>query len=238
MAAGKELHYFDSRFEKGLDWYESQFRDADQARAVGEATPSYMYEAVAVSRIADALPTVRMVAILRNPVDRTYSDYLMLVTRGREQRVFEEAIEGEMNDAKPTTSYIDRSRYLYQLERLAEHLPDAALHVMITEQLALEPRQTYQDLCRFLEIDATALPSDLGRRVNQYTEFRSLALRRSIKHRKPGLIRRALEAANVKRRAAYRALEPATAANLKSIFDSEVRALSEYLGRDLSKWWW
>lgn len=221
-----------------MDWYESQFRDADQARAVGEATPTYIYESVAVSRIADLLPTVRLVAILRNPVDRTYSDYLMLVNLGREGRPFEEVLEVEVHDAQPTTFYIDRSRYLHQLRRLAERLPGAPLHVMITEQLAFEPIQTYQDLCQFLDVDPKSVPADLGRRVNQYTEFRSRALRRALKRRRPGLIRRGLEAANVRRRATYRPLEPATAVTLRNLFDQEVRALSEYLGRDLSKWWW
>ena len=237
MAPGKELNYFNNNFDKGLDWYESQFRDAETHHAVGEATPSYIHDGIAVSRISEVLPAIRMVAILRNPVERTYSDYLMAATRGREHRTFEEAVDEERHNPHRTTSYVDRSRYLHQVKRLAQEIPGAQLHVMITEQLAVEPVPAYQGLCRFLDVDPTILPVDLGRRVNPYMEFRSIALRRALKKLRPGLIRRGLEAANAKREAGYPPMNPATADTLRSLFEPEVGPLSEYLQMDLSKWW-
>jgi hypothetical protein len=237
VAPGKELRFFNRHFDRGLEWYESQFRPQGDVFCLGEATPSYMYDPLAVARIAEVLPSVRLVVILRDPIARAYSHYLMVAARGREGRSFEEAVEEELNGSQALPSYVNQGRYLHQLRRLSASLPLAPLHVMITEQLAAQPVESFQDLCRFLEVDPSFAPADLGRRVNRFTEFRSLALRRKAKQLRPGLIRRALEAANV-RHTAYRPLNAQTRQTLRRTFEREVRDLSEYLGRDLSAWWW
>src|SRR5689334_25080325 len=75
VAAQKEVHYFDRDhlFSRGVEWYEAQFEGAGGVRAVGDATPGYMYSREAIDRMAALLPDVRLIATLRNPVDRAYS---------------------------------------------------------------------------------------------------------------------------------------------------------------------
>src|SRR5437764_7156012 len=75
VAPGKELHFFDQRFDRGLDWYRDCFERAAGQRAIGEATQSYMYDAEAMTRLAVTVPKARLLAILRNPVDRAWSHY-------------------------------------------------------------------------------------------------------------------------------------------------------------------
>src|SRR5919106_2306555 len=75
LAPTKEIHFFDLKYERGLDWYGTHFSGANGAPAVGEATPSYVYLRDAVDRMAATVPDARIVVTLRNPVDRAYSHF-------------------------------------------------------------------------------------------------------------------------------------------------------------------
>lgn len=100
-ALWKEIYFFDSRYSKGLDWYRvhfsirSQKRLGEFARITGEASPSYLYHPHAARRVREHLPDVRLIVLLRNPVNRAYSHYQHEVIRGGETRSFEEAVEQE-----------------------------------------------------------------------------------------------------------------------------------------------
>ncbi len=100
-ALWKEIYFFDSRYSKGLDWYRvhfslrSQKRLGGLSRITGEASPSYLYHPHAARRVHEHLPDVRLIVLLRNPVERAYSHYHHEIRRGGETRSFEEAIEQE-----------------------------------------------------------------------------------------------------------------------------------------------
>jgi hypothetical protein len=93
FTADTELSFFSSdsfisdRFEQGLDWYRTNFDGWDGESIVGEATPAYMMwradPARTAARIDESLPGVRLIALLRNPVDRTYSAFVHHMRRGR-----------------------------------------------------------------------------------------------------------------------------------------------------------
>jgi len=134
----KELHFFDLNWEKGHEWYESKFAAAPPDQLAGEATPIYMYLADTVERMASLIPRAKLVAVLRNPVDRAYSHYWQSRRRDHEPLSFAEAMEAE--GARLATggeyahryhSYLDRGRYLSQLQRLRDRMPDAPLSVVL-----------------------------------------------------------------------------------------------------------
>ncbi|WP_226637337.1 sulfotransferase family protein [Novosphingobium profundi] len=77
-----ELHYFSREYARGQDWYLSQFDTDPAARTVGEKSNSYLYSPEAAARLHRHLPNVKLVAQLRNPVERAYSGYCMLFRRG------------------------------------------------------------------------------------------------------------------------------------------------------------
>ena len=79
---GPELHYFSREYRRGDDWYLSQFSEEGIGRTVGEKSNSYLYEPEAAARIHRVLPNAKLIAQLRNPVDRAYSHYCMLFRRG------------------------------------------------------------------------------------------------------------------------------------------------------------
>jgi hypothetical protein len=98
-AMRKEIHYFDRYFDKGTDWYLSRFPTPtwrDGRRSItGEATPYYLFHPHTARRMAQAFPQVRLIALLRDPVDRAHSSYRHQARQGRETLEFEEALEAE-----------------------------------------------------------------------------------------------------------------------------------------------
>jgi hypothetical protein len=77
MPVAKELCFFsdEEKWNKGADWYLGWFDDADPEATVGEASPQYMLDDETPARMASLFPDVRIIATLRNPIDRAYSHY-------------------------------------------------------------------------------------------------------------------------------------------------------------------
>jgi len=104
MAIKKEVHFFDSYFGKGLAWYLAHFARRKDAVITGEASPSYLMHPLVPRRVHGAFPQMRLIALLRNPVDRAYSHYQMNVRKGIEALSFEDAVEQEpsrLHDSDP-----------------------------------------------------------------------------------------------------------------------------------------
>lgn len=177
-ASRKEVHYFDYDSFKGLDWYRRHFpleSDRDRFAAehgrpflTGEASPAYISHEWAPQRLATALPQAKLLATLRNPIDRAYSQFQMS-RREQEEPLesFLEAVEAEEARLAPEFarsradrrynswplgkwSYLWRSRYADQLERWLELYPREQLHVLTLEQLAADPQGTMDDVHAFL----------------------------------------------------------------------------------------
>jgi Sulfotransferase domain len=145
-AAAKELHFFDNKFSEGVGWYRQCFSEAkrvDGHRTItGEASPSYLFDPQVPERMARIVPEARLIALLRNPVDRAYSHYQMEMRRGREARSFEEATQEEMTSAKGEGNTVDvryaylrRGLYAEQLERFSFFANRDRLLVVKSENL-------------------------------------------------------------------------------------------------------
>ena len=73
----KEIHFFDVKWDRGIAWYHTRFEGYAGQTAIGEATPTYLADPVALDRMAATIPDARLVAVLRDPIDRAYSHYWM-----------------------------------------------------------------------------------------------------------------------------------------------------------------
>ena len=151
-AARKELHFFDGPgpFDKGAEWYRRCFprpKMSDGRRSItGEATPSYLFDPPVAKRMAKMVPQARLIALLRNPIDRAYSHYQMQVKRGTEPRAFEEAIEQQRS------SYVSRGLYVDQLLRWFEFFSKEQLLVLKSEDFFERPVETLKAVLDFLEL--------------------------------------------------------------------------------------
>ncbi len=81
----KEIHFFDVYYQRGLAWYH-KFFDGASAKAIGEITPSYIYDDETASKIHENFPEVKILVMLRHPVQRAYSHYCMTFQSGEGQK--------------------------------------------------------------------------------------------------------------------------------------------------------
>ena len=129
MATKKEVHFFNQEhlFKKGGDYsfYHSFFDFSLEQKMRGEVTPAYMYSRDAPRRIWEYNPKMKIIIILRNPIDRAYSHWNMEKNRGAEELSFREALEQEESRSRlvlPSQdyrhSYIDRGYYVSQIREM------------------------------------------------------------------------------------------------------------------------
>ena len=173
----KEIHYFDLQSFRSLRWYRSHFPPAAAARGriTGEASPYYLFHPAVPARVAEALPGVRLVAILRDPVARAYSQYQLSVRDGHEQLGFEEALTAEpdrlageedrlradrayRSPSHRHHSYAARGAYAEQLRRWHQHVAPERLLVVSSEELFADPRPTAAAVLEFLGLDPAEVP--------------------------------------------------------------------------------
>lgn len=156
---GKEIHYFDLHYDRGLNWYRGRFPYAHRLRRGAltlDASPYYLLHPLAPERAARLLPGVKLVALLRNPVERALSHYQHEVRDGRESLSFPAAIdrederlsgEEERLRSDPAYysfnfhrySYLRRGVYVEQLRRWVQHFPRSQLLVLQSERLFRDP---------------------------------------------------------------------------------------------------
>jgi hypothetical protein len=239
MPSKKELHFFDWNWDRGVDWYRSQFNEGAPSALAGEATPIYIVYREAMERMAITCPDARLIAVLRDPVDRAYSHYWYNRMLGYERLPFADALAAE--DSRTTGStdrrtfdYVARGRYLVQLERACDVFPREALHVLLFEDLVRDPVETYRAMCRFLGIDDTYFPANLGATLNSHAEYRSKLLAK-VSRGMPPPLRRSARRLN-RREKRYPPMEPAVRRSLEGLFASDNHALAGWLGRDLAAW--
>lgn len=234
----KEVHYFDLHVDRGLGWYEAQFSEAAPNQLACDATPSYIYLEWIPGQMAEVVPEARIIAILRNPTDRAYSDYWFVRGRGHEKLSFEEAIDSEprrlrSNDPRAALhyTYLSRGHYVKQLERLCEHFPRGNISVLLFEDLIAKPLEIFSDLCRFLDVDDAIVPPSLGQRANR--TLRSGAVK-GLAGRLPTPIKRVVRRLNT--RSSYPPMKPETRRRLIDLYRESNEALGAWLGRDLTHW--
>jgi hypothetical protein len=162
-AAAKELHFFDNKFSEGVGWYRRCFSEGEHVGGhrtiTGEASPSYLFDPQVPERMARVVPEARLIALLRNPVDRAYSHYQMEVGRGKEARSFEEATEEEMtstedegNTVDVRYAYLRRGLYAEQLERFSFFADRDRLLVVKSENLFTRRLEVLDRVLTFLRL--------------------------------------------------------------------------------------
>lgn len=93
----KEIHFFNKNFDKGIEWYEQFFKAWKGEKAIGEKTPDYLYDGHTPQRIYEVTPDVKLIFVLRNPIDKAYFHYWYNVRVGlefvRKHRILRDAIK-------------------------------------------------------------------------------------------------------------------------------------------------
>lgn len=182
----KGVHYFDTGYHHGMAWYQGHFplrrtarrveRETGVAPRVFESAPYYLCHPLAAERIARDLPGVRLIILLRDPVERAYSAHAHELARGFETEAsFERALELEeerlVGEAEKIIAdpiyhshshqhhaYLDRGRYIDYLERLEKLFGRDRLHVVDSHEFFADPEPVYDGVLAFLGLPHTAYP--------------------------------------------------------------------------------
>ncbi len=170
MPFRKEIKFFDCNFFRGVDWYRSFFpRRArlKDGKITGEASPYYILHPLTAQRIAQTLSEVKLIAMLRNPIDRAYSNYQVNVQNRIEALSFERATENEgrrlsgeieriLADVNyplrkhMNLSYLEAGRYVEQLERWYEHIPPEQILLLKSEDFFEDTPKIYKQVLEFI----------------------------------------------------------------------------------------
>ena len=221
----KEVHFFNNQrnyFQKGVGWYKAHFPTFLYKYYItnirrndfltGEASPFYLFHPHAPRRISELLPGVKLIVILRNPVDRAYSHYHHEVERGCETVSFEDAIRMEderlrgefdkmINDEHYTSwtynhnSYLLRGIYVDQLKRVHTYFNKRQVLVLKSEDFFKDSQVAMEKVLQFLGL--------------------------------PGWQPRDFKKANV---GSYQKMDPAIRSRLLNYFEPHNHRLYEYLG--------
>jgi hypothetical protein len=191
-AVKKEIHFFDTpRFERGVDWYRTHFPQRQQRNGyrviTGEASPYYLFYPRAARRVADTIPQARLIALLRNPVDRAFSDYQHTLRQGSETLSFNEALELEEERLRGEKeriladesyrsinyrrySYLARGVYVDQLKEWHKYFDPKQLLILKSEDFFERPSATLEQVVRFLGLPEHDLEIGGGRNKGDYSE--------------------------------------------------------------------
>jgi hypothetical protein len=163
MHRGAESRDNNSLFSKGCEWFFSSCFPAGSGRNVFfEADPNYLYFGRCIDRIFSCDPTARIIVILRNPIDRAFSHYLMMKKWGMDKLSFEDAClveksrisKGEWE--KADFGYLDRSRYASQVEHVLSVFPQEQVLFVVFENFIQDQVFEFTRIQKWLGLNPTA----------------------------------------------------------------------------------
>lgn len=181
LPLAKELPFFarDDWFERGWDRFVADyFHRASPEALWGTVTPQYLEDGVRTpQRMYQLMPQVKLVVILRNPVDRAFSTYRMRVMKGRETRSFEQVVEAQLDPAAlararqfpwhpdtATDCYLVTGEYGRALQQFAAYFPREQFQVLFTADLEQRPQFVLDAIFTFLGLEPGFSPPNLGQR--------------------------------------------------------------------------
>ena len=213
--------------------YLKLFENVKDEIAVGEASASYLSDPEAPGRIKEAVPDARIIMILRDPVERAYSHYLLDAGNGWQRAPFEAAARMDL--------YLEPSLYAKQAQRYLDVFGSDHVKVLIFEEFIREPRKTVSEVLQFLGVNAE-IPAVVGEVYNSFTTSRWPFIGRILRS-KPARIamrvlidpttRRTLRRQVLGKKANKPPMTEETRRFLEDAFRGDVLSLEHILGRSL-----
>lgn len=263
MPKRKEPGFFveEDVFKLGLGWYQGLFADARRDQLCGEASTNYTrYPQYpnATTRIAEFLPKVKLIYIMRQPVERAYSHYVQEVKNDQRQKQKARVDETFEQHIERDTTVIDSSNYMLQIRQYLEFFGKESFLFLLMEDLSKKPAEVCKQTCSFLGIDDSidlveGKPIAANLAKTHESEFLRKQIMRPIRAI-PGIsklwnpvpkawrdkiysfIESSPYGSTVKGRVVPKPMSDATRAMLTERFSPMVDGLSVFLDRDLSCW--
>ena len=247
MSPIKETYFFSpnvnmklilSKPVKNQKDYQKLFHNVKTEKAIGEATPSYLWDPDSAKLIHEKIPNARIIIILRNPINRAFSHYLWLVSLGKENLSFSEAIKKSLS-AKPDFSgrIIDGGMYSNQIQRYLDEFGQKQIKIIIFEEFLKNPKLIVEDILKFLDIDSN--PPEIFEAFNSYVEPRGKLAKSMIQNKflqKLGTSLPQTIASQATKILDKKAVKPKMSESnmkmLKNIYSEDVKNLKSILNKD------
>ena len=242
----KNLEPLQLTFVRKPEHYRRLFENVSGEKAVGEASTSYLYSSVAAENIKMYNPRARIVAILRNPMERAISHHQMALRYGHTRLGFRQAIETDMNKNPKgwgiSELYIELGLYYQQLKRYFDQFPADNIKVLLLDDFKEDPQRTVKECQRFLgvkEISPNAYERYNQASVPRFKLFNKLITESGIKK----LLKRQLPE-KVQEKLKDQLFSQGEKVDvtkediefLKTIYRDDIEKTSGLIKRDLSAW--
>ncbi|MDE0590512.1 sulfotransferase [Halocynthiibacter sp. C4] len=236
-----ELHYFSREYSRGPDWYFSQFDSQMSDKIVGEKSNSYLYEPESAARLHNDLPDVKLIAQLRNPVERAYSSYCMRFRRGEVGKDIETYLDPSQGE---NLKYLISGKYAALLQDYIDLYGHEKLLILFFEGVAGDPETQISQVRSHLGLPPRQILVNGTKKVkDKTTETVPPGLRRSLAWMKP-IVRplrgtsafetvRGLVAAQPN----YPKLTDELRNRLNDYYHPSIEALEKMSGQSLSHWY-
>ncbi|MEO0740864.1 MAG: sulfotransferase domain-containing protein [Bacteroidota bacterium] len=237
--------------------YRALFEEGDGKQALGEASPAYLNAEDAPRRMAQCVPHAKLIAVLRNPIDRAYSRFLQAQLKGREDHdTFEEALDKEAQLLERGAwkywehgfvPYLDGGMYAKHLERYWAHYPKDQVGVWLHDDLRQDAASVCAEVFEFIGVDpsyevqterynASGVPKNawLDRAIRAGRNA-APSVKRLVRQWMPDSLYSHVRSAH-NRNFEKPQMKSGTRAHLAEVFRPDVERLGQLLGRDLSHW--
>jgi len=230
----KQSYFFDRNLEKGIDWYMERFDGIEpHHKAVGEVATGYC-RLEAISAMANQFPKVKLMMVMRNPIDRAYSNY-------QSRRVelqwasFEDAIESD-------SELLDLGQYMDQIDELLKYYKRDQILFLLYEDLHADEQGFIQSIFEFLGVNQEFESTMIGQRKNasMFPKLRNrlnrLGLQRLVIRISKSWIGDCMRRSRKRKGNSYQPMKQETKKKLIEHFTPYNEKLSAFLQRDLSDW--
>lgn len=230
-----------------LQSYRKLFSEVSNETAIGEASTNYLYSLTAPKDIKRLIPSVKLIAVLRNPVDRAYASYLHLVRDGYEtSKSFSVALDKEEERKSQNWMHLWHYKsvglYSNQLERYLSLFDPSQIKVCLYDDFTCDPELFLMEMFDFLEVEQSFSP-DLSIRYNVSGIPKSHLIHQLMSTRNPfKTILKPFIPPKLRQFVRYKNLEKPSIDNevkrkLEKIFLCEILELQDLIDRDLSHWY-
>lgn len=234
-----------------IDDYESMWPDDDGGLVMGEVSPTYLHDADVCKRIAERIPHARLIAVLRNPVDRAYSHFVMDRRRGWATIPdFGDALAAEPTEVEEfwwgRGQYVRHGLYASSIRRYQEAFARGQLKIMFYDDLIADPDAYMREMLEFIGVDPEFEVDTSARHHKGLVKSQSLKSRllyaqfpgkQFLKRHLPSATREKIQGGiENATHAAPAPMNSATRNHLIDLFRGDVLALQSLVNRDLSHW--
>jgi hypothetical protein len=246
---GPMTHDFHAGFVREWEQYQKLFKNAGQAKAIGELSTSYLYSSVAAKNIRETLGDIKIIICLRNPISRAYSHYRMnLWTGNSKAKTFMQALLDDKNHVPKVWGnahlYTEIGMYYEQVKRYYDVFSPEHIKVIYANDLRNKTDEVIRDLYAFIGVDANFIPDTSGRYNEVFTpKFRGFTwflnksgIRPFVKRISGHRVKKAVVRAMFRNKDDKGQMTEEEKAYLLDIYQADIQKLSELLQHDLSFW--